>query len=827
MPRRPAPLLAFLAALLGAIGAAGDAFAQDPPAVRPPELLEHVDPPFPTDAPRTDARVVLIVTVDEAGHVSDARVAESGGSAFDREAIVAVKQWRFAPAVRNDRRIAARIRVEVTFAAPPPPAARPAPASAIPTAEGPVETVEIEGTRHAHSRGPSDFRIGEDLLRAAPKNGAGDLLQTAPGFYVASFEGEAVAPRIFLRGFDADHGQDIELRVGRVPLNQSSHIHGQGYADLNVVIPEVVRELHVREGVYDPRQGDFAVAGSATFDLGVSERRSRVRLAHGSFSTTRVLGIFAPEGTNAETFGAASVKTTEGFGPDVRGATSGVVNAQLKLSLGKDTRALFTAAAHGTRANLAGVLRRDDIAARRVGFYDAYPDATARAQSAQTSRAQVAGQIERRLPEGGEASAGVYAILATFRSRTNFTGYLQRSRVEPTWVGRGDLFEQYNDDVTVGGHASYRGSVIHPTASVGMQGELGTEVRSSRIDQTQSLLRAPQNETWDERVDASVRATDVGLYADGLLTLGQRLRLRGGPRADVLVYDVDDRLGNFTPSFAQKTHLPGFRRTAAGVAGGPRATLEGTATSWLKLAASYGEGYRSPQARQLDEGEQAPFTKVRSFEAGATFLERGPLRVTTTAYRTDLSYDLAFDPHEARLERIGPTTRQGFVAYLVAEPTPFLHAALSATYVHATLDGPPAATPENPTPAFVSGQRLPYVPPVVVRSDVALDHELGHLAGHAVKGTLGWATTFLGPRPLPYGLSSPSVFLVDARASVRRDFLELAVDAQNLLGREYATTEYAFVSNWQAGTEAPSRLPARHITAGAPRTVFASATVYF
>jgi hypothetical protein len=78
---------------------------------------------------------------------------------------------------------------------------------------------------------------------------------------------------------------------------------------------------------------------------------------------------------------------------------------------------------------------------------------------------------------------------------------------------------------------------------------------------------------------------------------------------------------------------------------------------------------------------------------------------------------------------------------------------------------------------------------------------------------------------LPYGQTSPAVFLLDAMMGIRRDWVELTFESMNLLGARYADTEYAFVSNWQTSA-VPSRVPARHITAGAPRTVLASVTLY-
>ena len=825
--------------------------AQAESTVTPPAVVTHVDAQYPPSAlsARKHGDVMLALTVDADGHVSKVDILESGGADLDEAALVAARQWTFVPAQRDGKPLASRIRVPFHFAPPAAPpelvgppkpgepeiaghAAAPAPAPALspplspPGAAPTPAEVHVTGRPNPPSRGLSDFRLTRTTLTAAPHGSGADLLATAPGVYIAHPEGEAIAQRIYLRGFDAEHGQDVELKVAGIPMNQPSHVHGQGYADLNLVIPETVRSIRVIEGVYDPRQGDFAVAGSAEYDLGVEERRSRVKLTYGSFDTKRVLAIWAPAGQAEETFGAATFRTTDGFGDGTRGGTSGGAVGQYKVKLPYDVTALFHVGAYAARSNIAGVLRRDDVASGKVGFYDAYPDPSARAQSAGTSRTQLGITLEKSPDvDGSRLSAGMWLYLASFRARTNFTGYTQRSRIEPTWVGRGDLIEQSNDDLGLGGSMSYRSARLAPCKPVAVQYELGTEVRTHRITQAQNLLQAPQNETWDQRDDAELKTTDVGVFGDVLFSVSKYVRLRGGARADLLFFDVDDKLGNFIPAFSKKTHIVGFRRTANGIAAGPRATLEGHPTSWLRLSASYGEGYRSPQARQLEEGEQAPFAKVRSYEAGATVRQGETISLSAIAYQTDLSYDLAFDPGEGRLERIGPTTRRGLVGYLLASPTEEINVSLSATYVHATLDSPPIPTPENPSPPYVAGQSLPYVPPLLVRSDVAFAREIGSVMSKSLVWKAGYGTTFLSSRPLPYGQTSPPVFLLDATVGVRRDWLELSIDGFNILDARYADTEYAFVSNWQTSS-VPSRVPARHITAGAPRAILANVTLY-
>lgn len=825
--------------------------AQEPPPVAPPEPVERVDAVYPPEAlsARQEATVVLLVSVAADGTVTEATVAESGGEAFDQAAVAAIRQWRFRPARRGNEAVASRIRVPFRFAlpevetqapqAPPPaPAPSPEPARAAPPSstvaeppaadvEEPAMEVQVRGRRPLPPRATSDFVLDREVLTVAPHQDAGSVLGSAPGIYVSSPEGEAVAHQVFLRGFDAEHGQDIEFTLnGWLPLNQASHIHGQGYADLNFIIPEVIRSVRVTEGVYDPRQGDFAVAGSVDFDLGVPERGYHLRSTYGSFGTFRQLAVWAPEGEAEETFGAAVIRRTDGFGMN-RGAISGGGIGQYAFTGPAGFKGLVHVAAYGARANLAGVLRVDDVEAGRVGFYDSYPDPSASSQSAFGARTQAGVRLERTTTSGARTGLAAWLGFVDFRGRMNFTGYTQRSQINPTWVGRGDLIEQGNQDLGLGARVLHRTPRIQANSWLSGNVELGLSFRTDWIDQEQNLLQAPQNETWDRRVDASVQASDIGVYADADWRITRYVRVRGGVRADVLYYDLDDALGNFFPAFARETHIVGFRRTALGAAFGPRATLEVNPLPWLDLLASYGEGYRSPQALQLEEGENAPFAKVRAAEGGFRLHPWGErLSLTGAGYATFLSTDLAFDPQDGRLERIGPTSRRGFVAHVLAKPWRWLIGSVSVTYVHATLDEPPPATAEDPAPAFEPGQLLPYVPPVVVRADVGVVRDLMSFGGGELQGRLGAGLTFLSPRPLPYARFADPVALLDLSASARWRWIELGLDVFNVIGREYAATEYSFVSDWHPG-EIPSLVPARHFSAAAPRTFLGTLGLHF
>jgi TonB family protein len=777
------------------------------------------------------------------GEVTDIVVEHSAGIDFDAEAVRAVKGWEFEPATRGETPVSSRIRVAVHFEPPaadvphegdthqpqtaphvatgPPPPNVPATVAPAKADSDFETTAEVDPEKlRAQDRGAADFTIDRSVLDAAPAATANDLLQRAPGLYVANVEGDAAGGFLYLRGFNAEHGQDIELKLGEVPLNQPSNIHGQGYTYLDFIVPEAVNELRVIEGVYDPAQGDFAVAGSVEFDLGVQRRGIYAKTELGSFRTFRQVGIFAPKDKDPDTFGAFQFRRSDGFGQN-RDGISG--SAMFQVGFGKqEWRFRVHGAFWGARYNSAGVLRLDDIEDGSVGFYDVYPYPTARAQNAYNAGGILGVHGEHRGKNQKNTSFDIWLQFHDFRIQQNFTGFTERSQINPDWVGRGDLIEQRDRRFVIGGNARHRTARFEPAENAKGTVELGV---SSRVDlinpQQQNLIQAPSNQTWDRRVDADIVQADIGLWVDLDWDFSKYFNVKGGVRADLLFFDINDNLGNFVPDFRPQTFIPGFRRTAAGIVAGPRLALTGKPTEWFDIIGAYGEGFRSPQARTLVDGEIAPFSKVRSLDVGVRFrlFPEEQLNLTLTGYRTWLDNDVFFEAAEGRLENIGPTSRTGFVFYAVTQPLPWLVGSLSVTYVRAVLEGPPPPTVENPTPAFGDGDLLPFIPPWIVRLDLGAGDDLVDLWKYPLHGHLGLGYTFIGSRPLPFSQSASPFSILDLSARLSWWFLEVGFQVFNLLDKQYAGNEFVFVSDWNPDATG-SRIPARHISAGRPRTFF-------
>src|SRR5258708_22142230 len=128
-------------------------------------------------------------------------------------------------------------------------------------------------------------------LDRQPARSAQDLLRLVPGLFIAQHQGGGKAEQIFLRGFDADHGTDVNLSVDGIPVNMVSHAHGQGYADLHFLIPETVSCYDFGKGPYYTDKGDFTTAGYVAYKTKNILEQNEIKIEAGQFQTLRVLAM--------------------------------------------------------------------------------------------------------------------------------------------------------------------------------------------------------------------------------------------------------------------------------------------------------------------------------------------------------------------------------------------------------------------------------------------------------------------------------------------------------------------------------------------------------
>jgi len=788
----------------------------------PPQPLETPPATAPEGAPQA-ATVVLLVTIDTAGTAGSVSVAESGGAAFDAAAIAAVMRWKFRPALRDEVPFEARVRIPFRFEGaapaqqPPPPAA---PAALAPQQDQPaprpgerVEDVTVRGYQRKIEHGGSDFVIDVGQLAVVPRRNAENLLELAPGIFLTNEGGEGHAEQVFLRGFNAAQGQAIEFTVGGVPINEVDNPDSHGYADTHFIIPELIKDLQVTEGPFDPRQGDFAVAGSARYELGVKERGLRFSAGFGSYAEKRYLALWAPQGEREGTFAAAQFSEGDGFG-DNRAYSAASAMAQYEGDLG--ARGLFRvlATTYSTHYKSAGVVRQDDVNSGRIGYYGTADPS----QGGDATRHTLSFDLEAPLGEGTVAEQ-VFLTWRTLRIVEDFTGFLLDTPQpgQSTHDQRGDGILQSYTAFTAGSRGSdrirFRFLGRDQTVEAGYYGRYDHTTPS--IDRVRFGTEIPYLNDMNLVTDVA----NLAGYVDLDLRLLSFLTLRGGLRQELFSYGVDDLCatrGNFKNGQPLDQECPAYDRagprspetrvTATGEILEPKVTAIVDIVRGLQFTTSYGVGASSLDPVSIEQDENAPFIRLVAYEAGL-LAKGGPFfgfdwNARLVGYQTKASEDFIFNPNLGRLAPSSATTRTGIVA-AARFTSRWLDEAISFTTTHPSFDS--------------DGTLVPYTPLVVGRSDTAANARLPvSIAGRQLLGTLGLGAGYVGKRSLPFSQFSSPTLQLDASASVRWRFLKLGAQVTNLTNAQFPSSELFYASDFHS--RAYSTLaPTGHFTAAPPR----------
>ncbi|MFY0568700.1 TonB-dependent receptor [Archangium lansingense] len=690
----------------------------------------------------------------------------------------------------------------------PPPAPAPAPEPEAIAVRPPEEPSRMQTTVTARrpftAASSSTVRDQDFLLRPHPR--PADILQVVPGFYVVQHAGGGKANQYFLRGFDADHGTDVALSVDGVPVNMVSHGHGQGYADLNWVIPELIERVEVRKGPYFAQDGDFATAGAVNLVTRRDFETSQLTLGGGSFNTWRGLFVAAPDVEGWSPVVAGQVYGTNGpfLNPEKLQRYSLFTKVTRQLS---DTSTLaLTLTSYGSGWNASGQIPLREVNAGRLDRFGTLNDS----EGGNSQRHSAYATWRTLVGDDGEVNVMAYAVQYRLSLYSDFT-FFSRDPVN------GDMIEQNDQRTLLGFNASYR--FRRKLGGITFDTTLGTQLRSDSIENGLSYDRA--RERLETVVDASVREGSLGLYAQEDITFTPWLRAVLGLRADSFGFDVEDHLEDQTTTGTQTSGVEQAARVS------PKASLVFTPLPDTDVYVNYGHGFHSNDARGVVRltDPVTPLTRARGYELGARTRLFDRLDLAGSVFRLDLDSELVWVGDEGTTEARGATRREGLEAEARLKVLPWLFADADLTLTRATYV-------ENAG----NGDAVALAPTLILSGGVSARHPSGFY------GRLG--VLHLGDRPATEDrfITAEGFTRVDATLGYRGSFYEVNLSVQNLLNTHWREAQFANVSRLQSET-GPESCPVGtrpsgeadafegcedlHFTPGAPFNAQASVSFFF
>ena len=634
----------------------------------------------------------------------------------------------------------------------------------------------------------SEGVVSSQRLAAVPILRPGEALEMVPGLIVTQHAGDGKANQYFLRGFNLDHGTDFATFVGGVPGNMPTHAHGQGYTDLNFLIPELVDRVRYRKGPYYADEGDFASAGAAHIDYKRKMEGTLGQVTLGEHGYARALVAGAPAvGSGQLLYG---LEWFHNDGPWVVPENYRKLNGVLSYSQGsRNDGFAVTAMAYRGQWTSTDQLAKRAIDSGLVGRFGTLDSST----GGETHRYSLSGEWAAR-GQDSQSRASLWWLKSGLDLWSNFQ-YCLNDYANSGTCATGDQFKQ-GERRQAGGLAASR-ALFANWGGFEVENSFGVQGRVDRLRPV-GLTNTSDRKTWN-----TVRADDVtqkslSLWAQNEIRWLPWLRSLLGLRGDAYRFDVASSLAANSGKASDQIVTPKF-----GLVFGP----------WQKteIYLNYGHGFHSNDARgttiRVDPTDGAtpvdrvkPLVRTRGYEVG---LRSEPLRgwqTTVALWQLDTASELLFVGDAGTTEPSRPSRRYGLEWTNLYVPTDWLAFDADLSWAHARFrDSDPA------------GSHIPGAVTTTANLGVTVDN-LGPWFG-------ALRLRYFGPRPLleDNSVRSSGSALTNLRLGYKFDkSTQVAMDVYNLFDRKVNDIEYWYDSQLP-GEAAP--VFDRHLHSSEPRTL--------
>lgn len=482
--------------------------------------------------------------------------------------------------------------------------------------------------------------IAQADFEQRPRLRPGDILEVVPGLIVTQHSGSGKSNQMFLRGFNLDHGTDFATSIDGMPINMPTHGHGQGYTDLNFIIPELVENLEFRKGPYYSNVGDFSSAGAAMFSTtdrletglikaGLGEDGFGEVLLADSFSTRRGDLLVGLQSGRYDGPWSGVEEDLEKYNGLFKYSESIPDQHEWSITLMGYDAQWDSADQIPQRAVEAGTVSRLGTIDETVG--------------GDTSRYSLSGRWHKDIGEQ-QLTARAYVIDYELSLFSNFTYFLEDQ-------DNGDQFEQVDDRRIYGGDLTWRRLVGEDT-----QHTWGASLRYDVIDEVGLYNTAQRNRLNTVRED-EVDELSTGLYYDIEHVWNERWRSTFGVRADYFYFDVEQ--SNIVENEGSETDW----------ILSPKLNVIRTLSDTTEAYFSAGSAYHSNDARGTvisrdpatgDAAESVdPLVRSKGAELGMRYFVRDRLNVSAAIWILELDSELLFVGDAGNTEASRESRRYG------------------------------------------------------------------------------------------------------------------------------------------------------------------------
>ncbi len=639
---------------------------------------------------------------------------------------------------------------------------------------GPVDLKAVTIT--AETNNASFHTLSAIDLHIRPINSAQDLMRLVPGLFLGQHHGGGIAEHIFLRGFDADHGTDVNVSVDDMPLNLVSQVHGQGFSDLHFLIPELVTSYEFGKGPYYAERGDFTTAGYVGFHSADVLDRSTIKLEGGQFQSGRIMTSIDLLSARAKERGESAYIAGEAAytnGPFDWPQHFSRINlfGKYNVNLAPKERLTVTLSTFGSQWRSSGEIPEravDEGLIGRFGYLDSL-------QGGNTHRSNIIARLTSTLSDNWFMQNQVYYSWYNFSHRYNDTFFADDSV-------NGDRLRQqesrnlfgYNGKLT--NHTYFKNNIdLTSSFGLGMQFNNIHNSELSHIDDHFQVLEYLQF--------GNIQENTFNIYVDENLRMGKWL-FDAGLRMDYFYFNYEDKLNPMMPSQTK------------GILS-PKLNLEYTASSAIQIYLKTGKGFHSNDARVAvaNDGHEI-LPAAYGVDLGVNWKPVDHLFINAAVWYLALQQEFVYSGDDGTINPGDKTRRQGIDFSARYQFNSWLYAFLDINYSNAKDIQAP------------KGQD--YVPLAVPFSSAG---GLNYKFANGINGGLSYRYMKDRPANEDNSLVAKGYFVTDLTAFYTKKKFEFGIEIQNLFNTQWREEQFEVTSRLK---NEPAAIDQVNFTAGTP-----------
>ena len=631
-------------------------------------------------------------------------------------------------------------------------------------------------------------------IKLRPITNSQEILRMVPGLFIGQHAGGGKAEQIFLRGFDLDHGTDIRLTVDGMPVNMVSHAHGQGYADLHFVIPELIKGVDFKKGPYNAEKGNFTTAGWVDFRTKDALEHSFVKLEAGQYNTLRAVAgidLLGQKGRdkNQSAYIASEYSFTNSYFDNPQHFNRINLVGKYHGHVWKNTNLTLSASTFWSKWNHSGQIPDRAYESGEIGFFGSIDPS----EGGETSRTNFNAQLVTVTPRNYVIKNQLFYSNYNFELFSNFTFFLEDSI-------NGDQIRQnekrnlfgYNGSVS---KESYLGKTKWTTT-------VGLQYRQDLTNKTELSHTKNRNVTLQRYQFGNINEVNAGVFADELVQVTDQFTVNAGVRIDYFRNQYEDLLG-----------LPINTKHTSDAIVSPKLNFYYTFNPRLQLYLNSGKGFHSNDTRAgggplvVPQGGKQILPGAYGSDFGMIFKPFPKMFINAAVWYLWLQQEFVYVGDAGIIEPSGKSRRQGIDLSVRYQLTKALYADVDIS----------SAKPR----AIGAGEGMNYLPLAPLFTSTG---GLSLQMPNGFSGSLRYRYMANRPANEDNSIVAKGYLVNDLQLNYAKHMYNVGLSVQNVLNTKWKETQFATESRLRSETQSVEEI---HFTPGTPLFARLSLTLSF